>query len=165
MFTLCYIFTKPNLVTFEIYFLLVNYVLCPTKVLHNWSKRFGSISCEYQLSRGLLCRKKWVKPIFFGVLLTLFEPIFYLGIADSFASLSSSDLSVIGSSTSLSISNLGVTYSSSSSSESIMVSFGCVVSGPPFHLRHLVPKYSPFPPHCWLCWPPLVGPFPYCKWM
>jgi hypothetical protein len=27
----------------------------------------------------------------------------------------------------------------------------------------LTPKCFHLPLRCWLCWPPLVGPFPYCK--
>ncbi len=116
MFNLCYIFTEPNLATFEVYFLPVDYVIHPTKVLHNQSRHLGSIFCEYQLFHGLLCRTKWEEPISLGVLLTMFESIFDFGVANSSASSSITNLAVIG--------------SSSSSFEFVILSFKCVVFGP-----------------------------------
>ncbi len=59
MFNLCCILIKPNPTSFEVYFLPINYVIHPTGFLHIWSKHFGSISYEYQVSHGRLCETKW----------------------------------------------------------------------------------------------------------
>ncbi len=40
---------------------------------------------------------------------------------------------------------------------------GVLSSAPYFLLCHSALECSPFPSRCWLWWPPLVGPFPYCK--
>ncbi len=128
VFNLCYILTKHNPTTSGVYYLPINYVICPIGVLHNWSKHLGYISCEYQLSCGHVCQTNWVELISLGVLLTSFEPI--------------SKLSVNGSSSSSSIFDLGVANSSFSLSGFIVVSLGCVVFGPSLSSSSSSPKMS-----------------------
>ncbi len=63
---------------------------------------------ECQLFYGCLCHIKWVEPISFVVLLTMFEPISNSGVVNSYVSLSITDLGVVGFFASLSITDLGL---------------------------------------------------------